>query len=373
MSLSSKARRFYRGVMLNFYGKPKALIELLGHKDCYKAEGYYPELGTTPHWKVFCYQVWQILKYGFRNDYYYMYGLDVKSKAERKEYLHYIPFQLRRDELNYLENPHNSTCILRNKLYFDMVARSLGIETPRIYAYTSHGELYIYKDSYQLSAIDDLKTIGVPRLFCKETEGECGAGIFILEIKDNKFFISNDEVSVDDLKKRLLHNDYLLQGVVEQHEKMSALYSGSINTMRFVTVRSLKDGEIHVLPSMLRIGANGNFVDNTSQGGIAVGFDTTTGQLHKWGFFKPQFGRKVSAHPNSGTIFNEFYIPYIDLVREAAIRFHSVLKDIHSIGWDIAVGPNGPVFIEGNDNWEINGPQVGNHGLRKEFLKYFYK
>ena len=49
-----------------------------------------------------------------------------------------------------------------------------------------------------------------------------------------------------------------------------------------------------------------------------------------------------------------------------------MLKDIHSIGWDIAIGKDGPVFIEGNDNWEINGPQVGNRGLKKEFEEYFY-
>ena len=49
-----------------------------------------------------------------------------------------------------------------------------------------------------------------------------------------------------------------------------------------------------------------------------------------------------------------------------------MLKDVHSIGWDIAIGANGPIFIEGNDNWEINGPQVGNGGLKKEFEEYFF-
>lgn len=50
-----------------------------------------------------------------------------------------------------------------------------------------------------------------------------------------------------------------------------------------------------------------------------------------------------------------------------------MLPELHSVGWDIAIGDAGPIFIEGNDNWEINGPQICNGGLRKEFNELFYK
>ena len=55
--------------------------------------------------------------------------------------------------------------------------------------------------------------------------------------------------------------------------------------------------------------------------------------------------------------------------------FHSMLKDIHSIGWDIAIGENGPIFIEGNDNWEALGEgnlgmlMVGNVGINRVLAK----
>jgi hypothetical protein len=42
------------------------------------------------------------------------------------------------------------------------------------------------------------------------------------------------------------------------------------------------------------------------------------------------------------------------------------------IGWDIAITPDGPVFIEGNDNPEISGLQTVNGGLKgvlKKILK----
>lgn len=101
------------------------------------------------------------------------------------------------------------------------------------------------------------------------------------------------------------------------------------------------------------------------------GFDLETGRLHKYGFFKPKYGLKVANHPNSGVVFENFVIPDIEAVIHQAKYFHAFLSDLHSIGWDIAIGPKGPIFIDGNDNWEINGPQIGNHGLRKELEKYF--
>ena len=90
-------------------------------------------------------------------------------------------------------------------------------------------------------------------------------------------------------------------------------------------------------------------------------------------FYKPQYGLKTTEHPNSHIVFESFCIPHISKAIEQAKLFHSTLNDIHSIGWDIAIGEDGPIFIEGNDNWEINGPQSCNRGLAPEFYNLFFK
>lgn len=154
---------------------------------------------------------------------------------------------------------------------------------------------------------------------------------------------------------------------------MNQLHSKSINSMRLITVRSLKDKTIHLFPSILRIGTGDSIVDNTSQGGLAVGIDLTTGRLKRYGFYKPQFGLKVDSHPDSHIRFDQFVIPYFEEAIRLAVYFHSMLPELHSVGWDIAIGEKGPVFIEGNDNWEINGPQICNGGLINEFKELFYK
>ena len=303
-------------------------------------------------------------------DYYFMYGFDVKSRKEQNAYLHYTPFMVRRDALN-LASKHNSTCILRDKLYFGIFADALGINTAENVVYAVDGALYLLAEKRYIT-IREFVHGSNTELFCKIVDGECGDGIFILKIQDGRAFYNGSEISCDDLEQRIKGRKYLFQKRLTQHPEMSRLYDRSINSIRLVTVRDLRTQNIVVLPSILRIGANGNVVDNTSQGGIAVGFNLETGQLHQYGFYKPQFGRRVESHPDSKVVFADFYIPFIKEAIEQAKRFHSFLEDIHSIGWDIAISPDGPVFIEGNDNWEINGPQIGNHGLKDEFERYFY-
>lgn len=357
-----------------FIHKPLTIIDLIKHKEWYSSNSYYPEKKSSSALSNFMYQVNQILKYGAPNKYFYMYGMDVKTKDERKEYVNFIHAFNRVIYLNASSNPHNSTCILRNKLYFDIFAKGIGVRTPQIKAYYSQGNMFIWKNVFVKSTFEDLLTLGNDELFCKETEGECGAGIFILKIVEGKKILKNGiEITIRELKSLIGKSDYLFQEVVKQHSKMSEMYSGSLNTVRLVTVRSLKDGKLHLMPSILRIGANGSYVDNTSQGGIAIGFDLESGVLHQYGFQKPQFGLRLESHPNTHMKFSNFTIPFIKEIEEQAFHFHSMLKDIQSIGWDIAIGSDGPIFIEGNDNWEINGPQVGNHGLKKEFEEFFYK
>ena len=79
-----------------------------------------------------------------------------------------------------------------------------------------------------------------------------------------------------------------------------------------------------------------------------------------------------SIIPFHEELISEYTIPYVKEAIEQAKYFHSLLN-LHSVGWDIAIGEDGPIFIEGNDNWEINGPQSCNKGLAKEFKEYFFQ
>ena len=357
-------------VVMTLYTKPKCICALFSHKEYWSHASYFPEKKSKPQCRVFFEQLKYIIKDGAPNEYYFMYGLDVKGDKEVSEYVNYAPFMKRRDELN-LKSIHNSTCLLRNKFYFGLIAEKLGISTPHIIAYIRNGHVYLVDVKTEMS-LDDFVISGDYDMFCKVIDGECGKGIFALQIRSGKIFENGIEISLVHFRNDVSSATFICQEKVVQHHEMDRLYDKSVNTIRLVTIRSLKDGEIKTIPPILRIGANGSIVDNTSQGGIAVGFDISTGRLDEYGIYKPNYGLKTREHPNSHIVFSTFIIPFLKESIEMAIRFHTFFLDIHSIGWDIAITENGPVFIEGNDNWEINGHQDGNHGLKKECMEYFF-
>lgn len=353
--------------------RPKELSYLLKHKDLYRLPSYYPEEQGThkSSSRIFWEQVRTILKYGKPNKYYFSYGLDVKTQKEQDEYLQFEQFFLRICNLNHSPR-FNCCCILRDKMLFNIFANGIGIKTPQNILYSTNGQLYDYASRKEVKS-DRLLQLGVQHLFCKVIDGECGRGVFRIDIVEGEIIVNGKESTPEEAYSLLTNGRYLAQGVVTQHPQMSALHPESINTLRIITVRSMKDCKIRVWPSIMRIGTGASIVDNTSQGGLCVGINYETAHLKQWGFYKPQFGRKTERHPDSGIVFIDFEIPYLQEALNQAIYFHSMLPGIQSIGWDIAIGENGPIFIEGNDNWEINGPQICNGGLKEMFLDQMYK
>ena len=76
----------------------------------------------------------------------------------------------------------------------------------------------------------------------------------------------------------------------------------------------------------------------------------------------------MGRHFDTGVVFGDFTVPMIDQARKAALDLHSYLYGVHSIGWDMAIAPEGPIFIKGNDTWEITPHQVMDGGLKRRFL-----
>lgn len=208
---------------------------------------------------------------------------------------------------------------------------------------------------------------GSADLFAKIVDGECGAGIFHLKVSGGKL-IFPDNASRTRFFDVLRSHRYLIQQAVSQHPAISALHPQSINTIRLITIRNRHTGKVEVFPSFLRVGTGESYVDNTSQGGLAVGIDMQTGRLHPWAFYNQiRLGTKVDTHPDSGIRFSDVTIPWFEECKAEAIRLHEMLPGLQSIGWDIAIGEEGPLFIEGNDNWEINGPQICHGGQLRQF------
>lgn len=314
----------------------------------------------------------QIIKYGSYEPYYFLYGFDRKTTRECDTYVNYTVFRNRRNYLN-LFNEHNSSCILRNKLYFGAFTRALGIPSAKDVIYIEDGRLFSITDGMMEKDMTFIAQIPKGCYFVKSLDGENGDDIFKLTVGGGDGIItsSKNDLSPQDIYLTLSKGKWIIQEQIKQHKDIDKIYSGSINTLRIITVKNLKDGDIELFPSIMRIGVGGSFIDNGSKGGIMIGINFEKSCLRDYGVRKPEFGGIVYQHPDSKVELKGYVIPYLKESMELCKRCHKLLDNIHSIGWDVAITEQGPILIEGNDNWEIEVSQLY-EGVKKQFDKLFY-
>lgn len=285
------------------------------------------------------------------NLFYKMYGLDVVSSDDRG-FIDYRSFMETRNVANRVKTIESQAVLLRDKFLFYKFMKSCGMPVPEVFAVVDCG--YLYDENMVEIEWESLKN--EKDFFIKEIDGECAS--FVKHVKNYE-----ELLEICKLEK---NRKFILQRRLEQCAKMKEMNSGAINTLRIVTIN--KKGKVYVLTNLLRIGTSKTgSVDNWAAGGIAIGVNSN-GYLKKWGYFKPGFGTKTSVHPDSKIVFEEFKVPQYENALKTACDAHRLFYGLRAIGWDVAISEEGPMFIEGNDNWEISLQQVCDRPLKKDWL-----
>lgn len=349
-------------------GKLRRMLKLMTSPN----QTYYPHLERKNRFEIIGDQLTWILKNRELNEYYYTYGLDRKSKEVADHVIPYRTFRRIRDSRNLRPSGvnFNYSALLQDKFVFGQFLSSLHIPTPVNIALLGHTSV-TWLNTMQvcpLSALagDNIYVDG----FCKKLTGMQGSGAFRLHVTGNSMYIGDRLSSIDDLSKKL-DGSYLLQERLQQHQALDQLFPRALNTVRIVTFNN--NGKTEVFNAVMRIGTGESNVDNWNSGGIAVGIDLDSGRLRTSGLFKPKYGRLVEVHPDTGVRFDQFVVPYFHESLELACKAHRYLYGVHSIGWDIAVGPQGPVIIEGNDDWDGSLAMAFEPDFKKKFMQMFSK
>lgn len=362
--------RFLKNAVVGTIIRAKELKRLLTDKKIINGASYFPEFAERrkTKLKIFFEQLKNIIKFGDVNDFYYLYGFDIKGLRDEKEYVDYAVFRARREELMH-KNTNPQVAILRDKFYFSIVSEALGFRSPRTIAVITGDNVYLFSSRQTISLEDFVKNNNIDS-YVKLIDGECANGVFQVQIKDGEIVVDGASTSLDDFKKLIEKGKFLVQERIYQHAKMSTIYPKATNSVRITSLYDKKTNEVIFLPCFLKIGLGNMTVDNWAIGGLIVGLDVETGKLREWAYYKPGYGKKTQSHPDTGVVFKDFEVPFFNEAKQMIHDFHMQLKDVHSIGWDITITPDGPCIIEGNDNWEISALQVTNHGMRKEFEQY---
>ena len=150
---------------------------------------------------------------------------------------------------------------------------------------------------------------------------------------------------------------YVVQQRIRNHGRIENLTASEfLQTVRVITHAGCDRG-VEVLHGHLKLTGEDNIVDNFGDGldgNIQCRVDLPSGKL------SPAVGLAadgsgimvVEKHPQTRICFAGFELPFWDEVCGLVKAAAGLFLPIRSIGWDVAIGPNGPVIIEGNIWWD---------------------
>ena len=177
-----------------------------------------------------------------------------------------------------------------------------------------------------------------------------------------------EEIGVDACFDELMvRGGVVCEELVVQSEKMAALHSSSVNTLRIPTI---KDGDqVYLFHPLLRMGVGSSVVDNASSGGIFALIDPESGVVCSEA--RDEKGGIFQTHPDTGILFKGYEVPDWDQAVELVRELATVCPDCRYVGWDLAHTENGWVMIEGNPRGQIVMMQLFyDTGFKEEFERY---
>lgn len=167
----------------------KELIRLPFDRSLYKGECYYPEYlnkrkGTLA---ILADQASNIMRFGYPNKFYFMYGLDIRGEFDKNDYVDYSAMK-QRSALNTRAGQMSTVPVLRNKDIFGTVANEYGFPTPHNIGIICDNKIYLYESKHEVDLMNYFMNNDVDA-FLKKIDGECADGVYSIKTKNGKIII----------------------------------------------------------------------------------------------------------------------------------------------------------------------------------------
>jgi hypothetical protein len=236
----------------------------------FRLYGSYKAMYKWPQFKLLASHVAFYKKYNYKvNTEWYKYFTLIRQEED----ILYIPEDIWHMGIEPVLNQRSYAKAFNDKNLFHTTFYSELL--PEAYAHVIQG--VIYDSDFNVVAKNELFDL-LPNhgSFVVKKSIDTGGGKGV-KIYENKRELTSVEFLIG------LHGqDFVIQEKVKQHQWFQAFNPSSINTIRVVTYRSVRDEKVHVLQTLFRVGKAGSFVDNQSSGGIAIGINKN-GKLNNWG------------------------------------------------------------------------------------------
>ena len=195
-------------------------------------------------------------------------------------------------------------------------------------------------------------------IFIKPVDGKGGANAYRLDHNSH-------EAEFNAVFNAIITAHYIIQETIIQHPDIQMVSPYSINTLRVDTYKPLNEPS-RVMSALMRFGRKGFVVDNPgSSGGFFVPVDMQNKCLKAPGLQMMAVGNHTYLeHPDTHVVLDKHSIPYLEEAFALVNHACELLGD-RLIGWDVCIGPEGPIIIEGNHNYHMVMQEVAYGGYRK--------
>ena len=308
-------------------------------------------------------------------DEYYTYSFH-KLGVDYAHILNYIPKYHLTKRFRPTLNNRKWASVIENKLLFNIYYHTLNLPVVDIYGcyepqygLTVEGEPLTNPEEFKKLLLKNR-----PRTIVLKPLGG-GKGRNIIVIKD--IFYKRTEIifttslghtlSFPDIIAHLKienpgfpYRGYILEARVEQHSELDRINPWTLNTIRALTILK-KDNSVHFYYPVLKLGREDSYIDNICSGALYAPINPLSGVIDKGRFGDKYNNDLYSAHPDTFENFAGLRIPYWEELKELCIAAAKNMPFFRSLGWDIAITPDGPLLLEGNDKHliEILNPDKG--------------
>jgi hypothetical protein len=141
----------------------------------------------------------------------------------------------------------------------------------------------------------------------------------------------------------------VVQKRIRPHPQLEPLTSGALPTVRALTILDER-GRPELVATVFRMSIGENrIVDNIHAGGLACAVSLRDGTLG----LASDLGSDArlgwhSLHPTTHAQIRGVRLPFWEEVKALATRAHGLVEGRLILGWDVAIGEEGPLIIEGN-------------------------
>lgn len=269
-------------------------------------------------------------------------------------------------------NPNEFWYLTEDKAVFYRLAEAVGVRVPALLAVLCETGPGWSATGEPLARADDWERLfaeGLPDTFVvKPARGYHGLDVRVIERRDGLLHqLGGEAITPAQLARDLVADRRFHIHVVQERITNAPEVPGARSAVQTARISTLveRDGTVRPLNAFFRSALEGNVIDNFrhgTTGNLVAPLDPASGTvLGLTAVGDDGVLREVDPPPGTGAPAPGTRLPMWDeclaLVRSAAPHF----LPMRTLGWDVAVTPQGPTIVEANMWWD---PVGSVHGVR---------